>query len=107
MSKTAEKYTTTKDESDLEKHIEQACIQESYDRLRLIIEEVAELAKENLSSSSYYFDKYVELEKLSLELARFTLDYLAVQKGIMIKPPKPVTREELEEILKKLPVDKN
>lgn len=47
MSETTEEYTTTNDDFDLEKHIEQECIKGSYDRLLPVIQKVAKYAEEN------------------------------------------------------------
>ena len=101
MSETAAEYSVSKDTSDLEAYIDQKFIRESYDRLRPIIEDAVKRF-ENMPNSNSNFQMYVELEKLSLELARLALDYLAVQKGLAIKPPSPVTRQELEDTIKKL-----
>ena len=101
MSETAAEYNVSKDTSDLEVYIDQKFIRESHDRLRPIIEATAKRL-EAVPNSGDFFQRYVELEKLSLELARLALDYVAVQKGLAIKTPSPVTRQGLEDTLKKL-----
>ena len=104
MSEITEKDTTTNGDFDLEKHIEQECIKGSYDRLLPVIQKIAEYALKNPNTGNV--NGYVQLEKLSLELAQLALNYLAVQKGIAIEPPRPATREELEEISKEILANK-
>ena len=97
MSETAAEYKTSKDEFDLQKHIEQELIKGSYDRLLPIIQKFAGYAESGPSSASD-IATYAKLESLSLELARFALDYLAVKNGIDTKQPKSTREKSLEKI---------
>ena len=94
---TTAEYNTSDDDFDLEKHIEE-CIQGSYNRLRPIIEKLAKSAEEKPYSTA--LKHYINVEKLSIELAQFALDYLAIQKGIVPqqRQPKLATQEQLEEV---------
>ena len=99
MSETAAEYKTSKDEDefDLQKHIEQELIKGSYDRLLPIIQKAAEYAESNSNKGNV--ESYAKLESLSLELARFALDYLAVKNGIDTKQLRSTSKEEFAEVM--------
>jgi hypothetical protein len=101
MSETTAEYRTSKDESNFEKYIELEFVKRIHERLTPFIEKYCEEAKAD-DSYTYKENRYIELERFNLELARFALDFLAVQKGIPIAHPKPVTQKDLEESLKDL-----
>lgn len=74
---------TNKNEWNLNQHIEQECIQGSYNRLFPVINQ----ARENIDKAGsvdakrYAIDQLLQLEEHVLELARFALDYFAQSKS--------------------------
>ena len=77
MSETTAEYGI-KDEFDIQKHIEQECILGSFKRLKPIIENIAQKSSPGEKNSSAYIAKYIELERLALDLARYALDYYEI-----------------------------
>ena len=77
MSETTAEYQV-KNETDIRKHIEQECILGSFNRLRPIIEDVAKRASPDQQQNLRYVERYIELERLALELARYALDYYEI-----------------------------
>ena len=72
MSETTAEYQV-KNEIDIRKHIEQECILGSFNRLQPILTAAAKSAKEH-PAHEVSVNRYLELERLALELARFALD---------------------------------
>lgn len=79
MSETTAEYRV-KDESDIQKHIEQECIFGSFNRLYPIIEAASKKVVEEMQGSKV-LPNYIELERLALELARYALDYYEITKN--------------------------
>lgn len=79
MSETTAEYNINQEDLNLSKHIEQKCILDSFNRLHPIIESMAQKANPDESHYMRYMEKYIELERLSLDLARYALDYLIAQ----------------------------
>ena len=73
---------TDKNKWDLNQHIEQECIQGSYNRLFPVINK----ARENIDKAGsvdakrYAIDQFLQLEEHALELARFALEYFTQSK---------------------------
>ena len=72
MSETTAEYQV-KDEIDIRKHIEQKCILGSFNRLQPILTATAESAKRHPEHETT-IQRYLELERLALDLARYALD---------------------------------
>ena len=68
--------STPEPTTDIRKHIEQECLFGSFKRLQPILEKAAITAKDNPNSAA--FSRYLELERLALELARYALDYYEI-----------------------------
>ena len=70
-------------EWNLKNHIEQECIQNSYNRLFPVIDQArANIDKsESVNAKRYAIDQLLQLEEHALELARFALDYFAKSKS--------------------------
>ena len=62
--------------TDIQKHIEQEYIVGNFNRLQPLLEKSAITAKDNPNSTA--LDRYLELERLALELARYALDYYEI-----------------------------
>ena len=72
MSETKEKYIR-RNTDDMERRIEEDFILASLNRLLPVIEKAAKTATEHQNDTN--LEKYIELERLALDLAHFTLDY--------------------------------
>ena len=86
MSETEAKYET--DNWTVEQHIEQECIKGSFDRLYPILADAHERAENAINDNNISLtvrtaniERYVELEKVALELARFALDYFTESRA--------------------------
>ena len=95
MSETTEEYTTSNDDLDLEQHIEQECIQGSYQRFLPLIQELEEKLKTpdlSKAAKDTYLKQYVEL-------ARFALDYLTVKKEIDVKRLESARKKDFAKVM--------
>ena len=74
---------TQKNEWNLNQHIEQECIQGSYDRLFPVINQARECIDKagSVDAKRYAIDQLLQLEEHALELAKFALDYFTQSKS--------------------------
>ena len=80
MSETTAEYRV-KDKIDIRKHIEQESILGAFNRLFSVVNEAYQKVESAKGTPAYKerVERYVELEKLALELSRFALDYFIAQ----------------------------
>ena len=74
---------TSENEWNLKQHIEQECIQGSYNRLYpIIIQASKNINKaETLQAKRDALDQLLQLEEHAIELARYALDYFTQSKS--------------------------
>ena len=74
---------TNENEWNLNQHIEQECIQGSYNRLFPVINQARENIEKvgSVDAKRNAIDQLLQLEEHALELARFALDYFTQSKS--------------------------